>query len=40
MFNNLKAYEEAYENLDKIDGEFIFKTAKKVLKNSSIEIIS
>lgn len=40
MFNNLKAYEEAYENLDKIDGEFIFKTAKKVLKSSSIEIIS
>ncbi|MBE6047978.1 MAG: insulinase family protein [Clostridium sp.] len=40
MFNDLRAYEKAYEDLDKIDGEFIFKTAKKVLKNSSIEIIS
>ena len=40
MFNNLNSYEEAYEDLDKIDGEFIFKTAKKVLRNSSIEIIS
>ena len=40
MFDNLRAYEEAYEDLDKIDGEFVFNTAKKVLRNSSIEIIS
>ena len=39
MFKDSKAYEKAYENLEEIDGEFIFKTAKKVLKNYSIEII-
>ena len=39
MFKDSKAYEKAYENLGEIDGEFIFKTAKKVLKNYSIEII-
>lgn len=40
MFDDLHAYEKAYEDMDKIDGQFIYNTAKKVLKNSSIEIIS
>lgn len=40
MFNDYKVYSDEFDDLDEITGEFIFKTARNILKNSSIGIVS
>jgi len=39
MFKDYKEYKNSYENMEALDGEFIFNVAKKVLSGPSIEII-
>lgn len=40
MFGNYKLYEEITDNMEEFSAEFIIETAKKVLSNLSIQIIS
>ena len=39
MFKDYREYENSYKDMDKLDGDFIYKVARKVLENPSIEII-
>lgn len=39
MFKDYREYENSYKDMDKLGGDFIYKVARKVLENPSIEII-